>query len=107
MYVMSVLQTWLGLSIGTPRSRYGYTLCWGCARLVLGPGAMPARPSVRIRRWARLRLTLWPHRPRYTTTLAAAVKRVAGVLLVDQAQELLIAFNERLWLLPRIDRGTR
>lgn len=39
--------------------------------------------------------------------LAAAVKRVTGVLLVDESLERLIVLNDRFWLLPRINRGTR
>src|SRR5665647_1705456 len=40
--------------MGTPRSRYGYTLCCGCAKLVFGPGAIPARNMERMRRCKRV-----------------------------------------------------
>jgi hypothetical protein len=37
-YVISVLQTWLGRSIETPRSKYAYTSWPGAGRLKLGFG---------------------------------------------------------------------
>ena len=46
IYVISLLQTWLGRSTAAPRSKSlkGWALCCGCGRLVSGPGAMPASP---------------------------------------------------------------
>jgi hypothetical protein len=52
--VMSILQTWWSRTTGTPQNQYGYTLCCGFTQLVLGPGAMLAKPMLRISRCARL-----------------------------------------------------
>src|SRR5210317_2184414 len=38
MYVMSAAHTWLGRSIFRFLNKYGYTLCSGCGRDVLGLG---------------------------------------------------------------------
>lgn len=78
MQVMLVRQTWLGRSTAAPRNRYGYTLCCGCDRNN-------------------------PDAPRFF----CYHKTDGGCILINQLLEHLIIINDQLWLLPRIDDGTR
>ena len=64
---------------------------------------MPTSPIWRIRRCTRLRLTVWARLLEKYHHLAAAVERVPGVFLVDQAAEQQVAFVGQFQLLMRID----
>ena len=56
-YVMSVLQTWSGRSIVTPRNKYGKTRCSGEASDRRGPGWIASKPMICISRRTRFTFT--------------------------------------------------
>ena len=92
---------------GNPAQQIGIDLVLRVRPARVGTRRHPRQPHLAHQASYPLAIDEVTHRLEKDHHLAAAVKRVPGVLFVDQATDQQIAFIDRLGLLLRIDRGAR